>query len=145
MRKEKPTGKEISEKSKEIKLDKEKTTEEKFEGKKIKFTPSILEPESMEDLEQGQVIGILDHEIERKGKLPPGKYNIFIAKVNGEWQGYAESNGNIDIEASSVTVKRHHWGDCKHKKPSFKFSRICVTVCIKPVLFFCLVSVTVCS
>jgi len=51
MRKEKPSGKEISEKSKKIKLLKDKSIEAEKKGKKIKFTPVELEKlNSVEEL-----------------------------------------------------------------------------------------------
>ena len=145
MRKDKPTGKEIAEKSKNIKLDKEKTVEKIHEGKKIKFTPAILDHISVEDLEHGQIIGILDNEIKKEGKLPPGKYNLFISKVNDEWQGFVETDNNIGLETSKVTLHRHHWGDYKLKKPTIKFKSVCVRVCLIPSLFYCQLEVEVCS
>jgi hypothetical protein len=152
MRKEKPTGKEIKEKSKKSKLDKKDTVEEKKEGKKVKFTPNKLELESMEMLEEGHIVGVLEHEFgEKEGTLPPGKYNIYVAKVNGEWQGFAESDGKIKAEASKVNVKKHHYGDCKVKKPEFEFESICTTVCVVPICLlpwpfpcWCLVEVKTC-
>ena len=145
MRKDKPTGKEISEKSKKIKLNEEEAIEEKKEGKKVKFTPNISKVESMEELEDGFIVGVFEHEFEAKEKtLPPGKYNVFIAKVNGEWQGFAESDGIIKGEAAKVSIERHYWEDLKKTKPSFEFKSICSIQCVRWCNGHCLVTVTTC-
>ncbi len=139
MRKEKPTGKEIAEKSKKIKLKKEEAIEFEKKGKKIKFTPAEIPPlNSIEELEDGLIIGALENELEGdETKLPPGKHNIFVAKINGEWQGYAESDGEIKAEAVRVSFKRHYFGDQKAEKPKFHPEGWCVTICILRIWIFC--------
>ena len=141
----KPTGKEIAEKSKHVKFDEEKAVKEIKEGKEIKFKPVKLKLEKIEDLEEGQIIGELEHEFDKtEGKLPPGKYNLYVAKVDGEWTSYAESDGEIKAESKKVKIENHPWGEQKHKKSKFKFESICVSVCIVHFIFWCLVEVTVC-
>lgn len=110
MRKEKPNGKEIAEKSKQIKLIKDKSMEAEKNGKKVKFTPAeIPSLKSFEELEDGQVIGVLENDLEGdETKLPKGKHNIFLANVNKEWKVYAEADGEIKAEAIRVSFKRHH-------------------------------------
>lgn len=141
----KPTGKEIAEKRKTVKFDEEKAVKEIKEGKEIKFKPAKLKLEKIEDLEEGQIIGELEHEFEeREGKLPPGKYNIYLAKVDEEWVSYAESDGKIKAETKKVKIEKHAWGEHKHEKPKFKFESVCVGVCLVHFLIWCLVSVRVC-
>lgn len=139
MRKEKPTGKEIAEKSKKVKLKKEEAIESEKKGKKIKFTPAEIPPlNSIEELEDGLIIGTLENELEGdETKLPPGKHNIFVAKINGEWQGYAESDGEIKAEAVRVSFKRHYFGDQKAEKPKFHPEGWCLTICILRIWIFC--------
>ena len=147
MRKERPSGKEISEKSKKINLLKDKSIEAEKEGKKIKFTPVKLEQlNSVEELEDGQIIGILENELEGdETKLPPGKHNLFLANVEGKWNVYAEANGEIKAEATKVELKKHYWGEQKAEKPKFHSEGWCIGVCIVSCFwFFCLVEVWVC-
>jgi len=64
MRKEKPTGKEIAEKSKKIKLKKEEAIEFEKKGKKIKFTPAETPPlNSIEELADGLSMALIWSEI----------------------------------------------------------------------------------
>jgi len=146
MRKEKPKGSEIAEKRKKVKLDTERAIEGVKKGKKIKFTPTILpKMNSVEELEDGQVIGVLENEIEGdETDLPIGKHNIFIAKIDGEWKGFAEFNGEVVAEIEKVSIKKHHWGEKKREKPQFKEEGWCLfNICLVYVWIFCLVSVGV--
>jgi hypothetical protein len=119
-----PTGKEISEKAKKAKLDRAKEGVGEKDGKKSKLTLAQLDDvNSPEDLEEGQFIGELDTEVpgDRAG-LPPGKYNMFIAKVGDEWKVYAESGGEIAAEAVNVTER----GDAPDdEKPKFREGSFC--------------------
>ena len=146
MRKEKPTGKEIAEKAKKIKLDKEKFVHGKKNGKSVKFTGAELPTlNSEEELEEGQVIGVLENELEGdETGLPPGKYNLFLANVEGNWKVYAESGGEIKKEAARVKVEYHQWGKQKKEMPRFEPEGWCLfNVCLVSVWIFCLVSVGV--
>ncbi|GAG56185.1 unnamed protein product [marine sediment metagenome] len=85
-----------------------------------------------------KIIDLLENELEGdETKLPPGKHNIFVAKINGEWQGYAESDGEIKAEAVRVSFKRHYFGDQKAEKPKFHPEGWCVTICILRIWIFC--------
>lgn len=144
MRKEKPTGREIAERSKAIKLDKDRFVDAEKKGKKIKFTPTKLPPlKSLDELEEGQVIGVLENELEGdETDLTAGKHNIFIANVNGEWHGFAETGGKITAEAAYVSIERYHWGERKVKKPAFKLEGWClINICLVSLGPFCLVSI----
>jgi hypothetical protein len=146
MRKDKPKGKEIVEKRKKVKLDMDRAIEGMKKGKKIKFTPAILpQLNSVEELEDGQVIGVLENEIEGdETGLPIGKHNIFIAKIDGEWQGFAESDGEIVAEIKKIKIEKHHWGEKKKEKPKFKEEGWCLfEICLVSVWIFCLVSIGV--
>ena len=148
MRQQKPTGQEIFKKSKESKLDSDNSFETVREGKKVKFTPVKMPTiNTLEDLEEGQSIGLLEYELETE-KLPKGRYNVFIAKVNENWEGYLETDGQIIKEAHKVSIKRHYFGDRKIKKPRFKFIEgswtLCFSVCVVRVLIWCIVSVKIC-
>jgi hypothetical protein len=119
-----PNGKEIAEKAKKAKLDKSKESVGEKGGKKSKLTPAQLDHLSgPEDLEEGQFIGVLDTEVpgDRAG-LPPGEYNMFIAKVGGDWKVYAESDGEIVAEAVNVRERDDDSGD---KKPKFREGSFC--------------------
>src|SRR2546425_6426298 len=82
-RKVNPSGSEIAKKAPSAVLDSENSTTGEKNGKKVKLTPAKLDQLKNEaDLEAGQVIGLLETEAagDETG-LPPGKYNIFAAKV----------------------------------------------------------------
>lgn len=148
MRQKKPTGQEIFDKSKDSKLDSEYSFEAEREGKKVKFTPVKMPAiNSLEELEDGRIIGVLENELEAE-KLPKGKYNIFVAKVNENWEGYLETDGKIVTEAHKVSMRRHYFGERKVKKPKFKFIEgswtLCFRICIVSILFWCIVSVKIC-
>ena len=114
MMKKKPTGQEIAEKSRGIRLNNDRAILGKKNGKKVKFTPSTHQFKSLEELENGVAVGELENELEGdETGLPPGKHNIFVAKVDGEWRGYAESKGKIVAEAARVSVERRPGEDIK--------------------------------
>lgn len=144
MRKEKPKGEEIAEKARKIKLDKEKSVQGQKQGKNVKFTQTELPPPtSMEELEEGQIIGVLENEIEGdETDLPVGKHNLFLCNVNGNWKVYAESNGKVTAEAARVKVERHYWGERKVKKPDFNPEGFCIfNFCILGWYGICLISI----
>ena len=148
MKQEKPTGQEIAKMSKEVTLDPENSFETEREGKKVKFTPTKMPSiKSIDEVEDGLIIGVFENEIE-SDKLPKGKFNVFIAKVKKDWQGYLETDGKIVVETDKVSIKRHYFGDRKIKKPRFKFIegswRICFRICLVRVLWWCAVSTRIC-
>jgi len=101
-------GQEIAQKAKAAKLDRDRTTTAEFKGKKIAFTPADLSHVKQDsDAEAGQVIGVLETEAagDETG-LPPGKYNVFAAKVGDQWRAYAEAGGEIVKEAVNVRMER---------------------------------------
>ncbi len=144
MRKQKPEGEEIAQKAKKIKLDKNKFVHGKKKGKSVKFTGTEFPPlSSLEELEEGQVIGVLENEVEGdETDLPVGKHNLFLCNVNGNWKVYAESNGKITAEAARVKVERHYWGERKVEKPGFNPEGFClINFCILGYWGICLISI----
>ena len=97
MRKDKPKAKEIIEKSKKMILMKDKAYETELKGKKMKFTPAEVDKKkTIEELEEGVVIGVLENELPGdETNLPAGKHNIFATKINDKWYTFAESNGQV--------------------------------------------------
>ena len=102
-----PDGQEIKEKARGARLDRSKGGRGQKGGKNATLTPARLDHlKGTDDLENGAFIGELETEIEGdRAGLPPGKYNVFIAKVRGDWHVYAESGGQVVAEAASVTER----------------------------------------
>ena len=114
----KPTGAEIALKARTARLDRVNSGKGEFQGKPITFTPAVLPPRV--DLAGGQVIGILENEVEGdETGLPPGKYNVFAARLADGWHVYAESGGEIVREALRVELVRRP-GQPAEKKPRIR-------------------------
>jgi hypothetical protein len=98
-----PTGKEIAEKAKSGALDRSAAFTHTKGDKHFTFTP--VDHKSHEgkkgEVEAGVFGGTLTTETTGSG-LPPGQYNLFLAKVRGDWYVYAESNGQI-VKTEKVT------------------------------------------
>ncbi len=140
-RRDKPSGAEIAQKASSAVLDSENSTTGEKNGKKIKLTPANLpQGKSEAELEDGQVIGVLENEVggDETG-LPPGKYNLFLAKVGNDWHTYAESGGRIVAEAARVKVEKQSQGT--RRRPEFHAQGWCSTQWF---WFFGWHSVTVC-
>jgi hypothetical protein len=107
-RKSPPSGSEIREKARGKKLDTAKKRTGEKGGKKSTLTPARLDHvKGVEELEQGDFVGMLDTEIPGdKSDLPPGEYNLFLAKVGNDRQVYAESDGEIVAQAASVVERK---------------------------------------
>ena len=74
-------------------------------GKPFKFTPTQapMKGDKPADSESG-FLGVLENgAIGDETGLPPGKYNLYFANVNGQIKGYAEANGRIVKEAIRAT------------------------------------------
>jgi hypothetical protein len=124
-RKEKPSGAEIAGRARSAVLDSANTMTGEKSGKKIKLTPATLDQvKSESDLEQGQFMGVLETEaLGDETGLPPGKYNLFAAKVGNEWHVYAESGGTIVAEAVHIRAEKQQPGI--RKKPEFRAQGWC--------------------
>jgi hypothetical protein len=103
-----PNGKALAKRAQGAKLRKDKVVTGRKNGKTIRFTVREQKhPLVEDDLEQGTFVGVMEteHEGDETG-LPPGKYNLHVALVNGELVGYAEADGVIIKKAARVT---HGW------------------------------------
>jgi hypothetical protein len=93
------------------------------------FTPADLSQlKSLDDLKAGQVVGQLENDAagDETG-LPPGKYNLYVARVDGRWRAYAESGGQIVKEAARADVQSSGQAPTG-KKPQFRAQGWCFTV-----------------
>jgi len=113
-----PTGAEIAMKARSARLDRASAGQGQFQGKSITFTPAALPPRA--DLAAGQVIGTLENDVagDETG-LPPGKYNVFAARLADGWHVYAESGGQIVKEALNVQIVRRP-GQQADKRPRIR-------------------------
>jgi hypothetical protein len=91
-----PTGAEIAQKARSAKFNHANSGGGTFQGKAMKLTPATLTGVSLDQLKAGQVVGQLDAGAagDETG-LPPGRYNLYMAYVDGQWRAYAESGGRI--------------------------------------------------
>jgi len=107
--KPKVTGAEVAAQAKRMKLQHERSAHAEMGGKGSRFTPARLDHlHKLEDLEAGQVIGVLDTELAGdETDLPPGKYNVHVRKrEDGEWEAVAEADGRVVSRAARVTVRK---------------------------------------
>lgn len=113
-----PTGAEIAMKARSARLDRASAGQGQFQGQPIIFTPAALAPRA--DLAAGQVIGTLENSVagDETG-LPPGKYNVFAARLADGWHVYAESGGQIVKEALNVRIVRRP-GQPADKRPRIR-------------------------
>lgn len=92
-----PSAATIAAKAKKAKLDVKHAKNASINGKKFNIVPTDLTGMTREQLAAGAVIGVLDNEAGAADdvSLPPGKFNIYLQQIGGQWQGYAEQNGKI--------------------------------------------------
>ena len=71
----------------------------------MKLTPAVLDGVTPDELKAGQVLGVMENGAagDETG-LPPGRYNLFVAYVDGQWRGYAESGGKIVSPAIRTSI-----------------------------------------
>ncbi len=103
-RNEPPTGQEIAEKAKSGALNRANAFTHTRGSKHFTFTPAdyTLLKDKKGRAEEGVFGGTLTIPTVSANGLPPGQYNLFLAKVRGDWFVYAESNGQI-AKAEKVT------------------------------------------
>jgi hypothetical protein len=98
-----PDPAEVGRKARDAKLDKPNAGEAERAGKRVTFTPVESEPAEA-DVAKGVVIGVLETELPRADfELAPGKYNLYLTKVNDQLKLYAESNGQLTETSARVT------------------------------------------
>lgn len=100
-----PNGSEIAAAARAARLDTGNAATATMFGKPFKFTPA--QPPAKADKTDGGTggfLGVLENgAIGDETGLPPGKYNLYFANVNGQLKGYAEANGQIVKEAIRAT------------------------------------------
>lgn len=101
-----PTGAEIAAAAQAGKLDPANAGVGTFQGKSMKFTPAAAPVNvKLEDFGLGVFIGVLENGAAGdETRLPPGRYDIFAAKIGDAWHAYAEAGGTIVKEALRVRV-----------------------------------------
>jgi hypothetical protein len=140
-KKQKIHGPDVAALAKKIRLEDDRRGTGEMGGKKSHFIPARLDHlHNPEDLEQGQVIGVLDTELAGdETDLPPGKYNVFLRKGDdGEWEAVAETDGRIVSRAARVTVRSEkekegpgrEKGPRKPPRPEFKERGWCWWACV---------------
>ena len=100
-----PSGAEVSAAARAARLDTGNAGTATMFGKPFKFTPAQVKTKADKpDDGKGQFLGVLENgAVGDETGLPPGKYNLFVANVNGQLKGYAEANGQIVKEAIRAT------------------------------------------
>jgi hypothetical protein len=89
-------------------------------GKPFKFTPARANTSALPSI--GAIVGVLENgAVGDETGLPPGRYNIFVKQINGQWKGYAESGGKIVREAIRVIE-----GGPEGERPTFIEKGWCV-------------------
>jgi hypothetical protein len=96
-----PGGAEIAAAARAARLDTGNAATATMFGKPFKFTPAQLPTKADKpDDGNGEFLGVLENgAVGDETGLPPGKYNLFFATVNGQPKAYAEANGQIVKEA----------------------------------------------
>ena len=100
-----PTGAEIALKARTARFSAANAGVGTFQGKTMKLTPAVLDGVTPDELKAGQVLGVMENGAagDETG-LPPGRYNLFVAFVDGQWRGYAESEGRIVSPAIRTSI-----------------------------------------
>ena len=145
MRKVKPNGREIADMAKKTRSRTDVVLGKK-DGKNVKFTPAEMKHiKDLDEFEDGQVIGILENELEGdETNLPQGKHNVFLGKVDGNWKAYAEAGGEISTEAARVEVSYHRPDEQKPSQGEFHSSGWCFSFCLVRIFWYCAVRVRIC-
>lgn len=107
-RKPKLEGSDVAARARKAQVDSERRAGAEMAGKKSHFTPSRLDHlRRTEELEEGQVVGVLDTDLAGdETELPPGRYNLFLRKgENDQWEAVAEADGRIVAKAARATVR----------------------------------------
>jgi hypothetical protein len=120
-----PSGADIAQKARATRFNPANAGTGTFQGKSMKLTPAALAVASLDELKAGQVIGILENDAagDETG-LPPGRYNLFVAFVDGQWRGYAEAGGKIISPAVRTRIANAGAG----KTPTFQQNGWCFTL-----------------
>ena len=107
--------KDIDVKAKAVKLDTKHAKSAQINGKKFNLIPADFSSiKSLDDIKAGVVLGQLDTEASTAEdvSLPPGKYDLYLAREGGVWKAWATKNGKIVELPSrwkSVPIRRPTW------------------------------------
>ncbi len=125
--------KEIKLKAQTLKLDETRTTIGEKDGKRVKIIPANLDHvKTVEDLERGQIIGVVENEIEGdETGLPKGSHMVYVKKVDGQLKAFAECSGKITVEAASVKIEEKEKSKIKNHKPIFNPEGWCASIHMK--------------
>lgn len=144
MRNRAPSGRDIAEKAARIKFDARKDIHGEKNGKKVHLRGvDLSHVKSLDELEAGQIIGVLETELGGdETTLPPGKHNLFISKVEGAWRVHAESGGQIVSEAARVSVVEHTPSTREVLRPKFSQEGWClIDICLLEIWGFCILRI----
>jgi hypothetical protein len=144
VRNEAPSGSEIADKAARIKLDNRKDINGEKNGKKVRFRGADLsQVKSLDELEAGQVFGVLETELTgEETTLPAGKHNLFVSKVEGQWRVYAEAGGQIVAVAARVSVTEHTPSSREAIRPRFSPEGWCLfEICLIEFWGFCILRI----
>ena len=167
MRKEAPTAKEFVQKAEGTRLLRNQAaTLTRKEGSLSVVPAKIPKLRSLEDLENGQLVAIVE---QKKGEgvaaaagesKSPGSTiqvtRVLVAKVGGAWRVYTECEGKVTEQREKTRLEHHPWGEEKVQpihltdgQPEAAGANliaipICWSVCIVSVFGFCVLSIPVC-
>ena len=104
IRKMPPSGSEIAAAARSGILDPANASTATVLGKPFKFTPVRIPQSGSKPTAGIGFAGVLENGAagDETG-LPPGRYNLFVTNVEGQWKGYAEVGGRIVREAIRVS------------------------------------------
>ena len=95
-----PSGAEIAAAARAAALDVANAASATLSGKSFRFTPARANASGSE-----AYAGVLENGAPGSYTgLPAGRYNIYVARINGQWKAFAESGGQIVRETSQLTV-----------------------------------------
>jgi hypothetical protein len=120
-----PSGSEIAAAARAGSLDAGNTATATVLGKQFRFTPIRVPQGGTKPTSATGFAGVLENGAagDETG-LPPGRYNLFVSNVGGQWKAYAESGGRIVREAIRVSNANLARG----AKPQFEERGWCVIV-----------------
>src|SRR5215204_5780220 len=92
-----PSGATIAAAARSARLDRAHARSASIDGKRFDITPAEFTGLTAERFGSGVFLGVLDNEAgaaEDVG-IPTGRFNLYLAQVNGTMTAYAEQNGRI--------------------------------------------------
>jgi hypothetical protein len=99
---------ELAKKSKVAKLNEKHAKHAEIKGKKFDLVPADFSGlKSIDEVKAGVYLGVLDTDasLDEGVSLPPGKYDLYVAQVGGQWQAYAMKGDKI-VKAAKTVAER---------------------------------------